>query len=92
MSKAFPHGCRHMAMQKVLAEIVARDGDKNELWDEFRKGAFKSGLDPRDHIKKLQEVQEKSERRCQIIKTDDGIAHQMFELLGSKCKGAVDQN
>ena len=24
------------------------------------------------------------------MKTDDGIMHQMFEVLGSKCKGAVE--
>ena len=77
-------------MVKVLAEIIARDGDKNELQDKFRNGIFKSGSDPRDHIKKLQEQQEKFERRHQIIKTDDDTMHQMFEVLGSKCKRAVE--
>ena len=53
--------------------------------DEFRTGLIKSGMDPRDDINKLQELQEKLERRHKIV-------HQMFEVLGGKCKGAMQSS
>ena len=90
VSKAFPDDCGHTSMKKVLVEITSKVGDKNESQDEFRKGRFKSRSDPRDHIKKLQELQVKLEKRFQIIKTDDDIMHQTFKVLGSKCRYAIE--
>ena len=83
-SDAFPDGFAHTAVEKVLVEITAKDGDENELQDEFGNGRCRSGTDPRDCIKKLQDLQEKLEQRHKIIKTDDDIIHQVLEVIGSK--------
>ena len=77
-------------VERVLAKITAKDEDKCEPQDEFGKGRFRSGSDPRDCIKKLQELQEKLEKRHSVIKTDDDITHQVFEVSGSEHKYTVE--
>ena len=72
----------------MLVEITAKDGNENELQDEFRNGRCGPGTDPRDHIKKLQDPQEKLEQRHEILKTDDDIIHQVLEVVGSKHRHA----
>ena len=38
----------------------------------------------------MQDPQEKLEQRHKIIKTDDDIIHQVLEVVGSKCRCAVE--
>ena len=89
-SDAFPEGCGCIAVEKVLAEIIAKDGNENELLDKFGNGRCGSGTDPRNYIKKPQGSQEKLEQRHKTIKTDDDVIQQALEVVGSKHKHTVE--
>ena len=65
-------------------------GTKFELHDEFNADIqLNAKKNPREYVQSLMVIAEKLGRRCNIIKSEEDIIHQVLKVVGSRYKEVV---